>query len=377
MSDRRQMKDIFRRTLEREVFKHEEWKPYTLRVLNAGITSIEIFAQTSDELLDKLEVPTAPLVILKDLRRTLSDFNTKTCNNSFLQPLSQNRLIADFQFVPQLTYEQYLHGLPISDIDTALIASVRKVNSIDLTRYGLNEHEAVFLALYTQESGDDSFYSVVNRTLRERHGSLFLELRPALFILDSAFHRLSSSETISWRGMNIAPDLSKFQVNRTVCFTQITSSSTEKDATLKFMEAAPRRGEHKRTLFKLHMREAISTEIFSDFEDEKEVVAGFCSKWKVLAVETDKMEEFPFCGPYHCDYFIELEQFESESLFDRETPLTRLQLLSSIDYKLLENPVSKEKAKFIVDFIPQLDAGSKDILEKQLERYWPELERSF
>ncbi|CAF2105725.1 unnamed protein product [Rotaria magnacalcarata] len=298
-----QRREIFKSLLERE-FIYDEWKSYVSKVFDAGILSTEILMDTPRKMISRLQsIPQAPLDRLIKLATNLFEKTVKNLNNTYSQPLSSNRLVTDFEFVPAFTYLQYLKSTPLTDKENELKRTIAKVDNIDYATGGLLKHEAVFLALYCQESS--------NRY--------------------SCFRHLPSIETVAWHGMNTAPDLSKFQIGGTVCFSGIYSSSTDKDVAATFMEIVPRSSDHKRFLYKLNIKKGNSIKAYSSFEDEKEVVVGFCSKWEVLSVETNKYELFSF-GEYQCDYFIELQQLDSEPLFAANAKLRGLYLLAKIDY---------------------------------------------
>ncbi|CAF4151582.1 unnamed protein product [Rotaria magnacalcarata] len=228
-----QRREIFKSLLERE-FIYDEWKSYVSKVFDAGILSTEILMDTPRKMISRLQsIPQAPLDRLIKLATNRFEKTVKNLNNTYSQPLSSNRLVTDFEFVPAFTYLQYLKSTPLTDKENELKRTIAKVDNIDYATGGLLKHEAVFLALYCQESSNrcESFYTVA----------------------------------------------------------------------------------------------------YSSFEDEKEVVVGFCSKWEVLSVETNKYELFSF-GEYQCDYFIELQQLDSEPLFAANAKLRGLYLLAKIDY---------------------------------------------
>ncbi|CAF1968248.1 unnamed protein product [Rotaria magnacalcarata] len=286
-----QRREIFKSLLERE-FIYDEWKSYVSKVFDAGILSTEILMDTPRKMISRLQsIPQAPLDRLIKLATNRFEKTVKNLNNTYSQPLSSNRLVTDFEFVPAFTYLQYLKSTPLTDKENELKRTIAKVDNIDYATGGLLKHEAVFLALYCQESSNrcESFYTVVNRALRT------------------------------------------FQIGGTVCFSGIYSSSTDKDVAATFMEIVPRSSDHKRILYKLNIKKGNSIKAYSSFEDEKEVVVGFCSKWEVLSVETNKYELFSF-GEYQCDYFIELQQLDSEPLFAANAKLRGLYLLAKIDY---------------------------------------------
>ncbi|CAF4806302.1 unnamed protein product [Rotaria socialis] len=374
-----QRREIFKSLLEREVFIYPDWKPYVSKVFDAGILSTEILMDTPREVISRLQsIPQAPLDRLLKLATNLLEMTVKNLNSTYSQPLSSNRLVTDFEFVPAFTYLQYLKSTPLTDKENELKRAIAKVDSIDYATDGLLKHEAVFLALYCQESSNrcESFYTVVNRAVKNRDSENFLNSRSALYILDSCFRHLPSIETVAWHGMNTAPNLSKFQIGGTVCFSGICSSSTDKDVAATLMEMVPRSPDHKRTLYKLNIKKGNSIKTYNAFGDEKEVVVGFCSKWKVLSVETNKYEIFSF-GEYQCDYFVELEQLDSEPLFAANVKLRGLDLLAKIDYHSLETIIENSLNVFMVDFISQLDDRAKEILQQHLPQYWDEMSQCF
>ncbi|CAF3792762.1 unnamed protein product [Rotaria sordida] len=293
-------------------------------------------------------------------------------------PLSENNFFDQFEFVPQFTCDQYLVDVPMNNVTVEIEKATNKVAMMDYD--GLTKHQAIFIALYCQESSDPncSFYYLINQFMRERKDQL-LCMRSALYLLESGLRSLPPIEDVAWRGINIAPDLKKFVVGRTVCFSGICSTSVDKDQTLQFMKVPPRLGIHKRTLFKLHMLNGVSIQKWSPWKQEQEVVASFCSCWEVIEVEQNQNEFFDTIGPYHCDYYIELRQLPSEPLFRSNNVLTGLYLLSKINFEKPADLSTNFKTKFL-DFYHQLaDANAQEILELVLltTNYWNKEDKNF
>ncbi|CAF1968267.1 unnamed protein product [Rotaria magnacalcarata] len=179
-----QRREIFKSLLERE-FIYDEWKSYVSKVFDAGILSTEILMDTPRKMISRLQsIPQAPLDRLIKLATNRFEKTVKNLNNTYSQPLSSNRLVTDFEFVPAFTYLQYLKSTPLTDKENELKRTIAKVDNIDYATGGLLKHEAVFLALYCQESSNrcESFYTVVNRAVRNRDSETFLNSRPALYI---------------------------------------------------------------------------------------------------------------------------------------------------------------------------------------------------
>jgi hypothetical protein len=306
---------VFRQIVFMEALTTSSWKKYFPHLLNAGITTTEDLLETSDGILDTLKqnIPLAPLERLKTLKKNLMKIKIQH-NYSFTTSLSDNNFFDHYEFVPQFTCEQYLVDIPMNNIVSEIQRATNKSANIDYS--GLTKHQAIFIALYCQEAPDhnSSFYYLANEFLRKRNEQLVC-MRSALYLLESGLRSLPSVKGVTWRGMNTAPDLRKFIVGQMVCFTGICSTSIDKDQTLHFMEVPPQVGIHKRTLLKLHMSNGVSIQKWSRYEQEQEVVASFCSRWKVIKIEQNYDELFDSIGPFRCDYYVELRQLHSEPLF--------------------------------------------------------------
>jgi hypothetical protein len=341
---------VFQQIIFMEALTTPSWKKYFSRLLEAGIMTVEDLLETSDEILDTLRhnIPSAPLERVKILKQNLIKIRLQR-NNSFAAPLNENNFFDQFEFVPQFTCDQYLTDIPMINVISEIEKATNKIATIDYN--GLTKHQAIFIALYCQESTDpnNSFYYLINQFLRERNEQLVC-MRSALYLLESGLRRLPPYKDVTWRGMNTAPDLKKFVVGQTVCFSTLCSASIDKDQTLQFMTVPPRSGTPKRTLFKLYMSSGVSIQKWSCWEREQEVVASFCSRWEVIKVEQNRDELFDSVGSYHCDYYIELRQLDSEPLFRSNILLTGLHLLSKIDFEKPTNLSTNFKIKF-VDFL--------------------------
>ncbi len=344
---------VLKQILFSEALKTPNWRRYYPYITNAGILTTEDLVETSDEILDGLKekIPPIPLERVKTLKKNLVKIKLQR-QNSFSTPLSENEFFDRFQFVPQFTCDQYLTDISMNNIQSEIEKATNTVLSTDYN--GLTKHQAIFIALYCQESSspNNSFYYLINQFLRERKEQLIC-IRSALYLLESGLRRLPLIEDVTWRGMNIAPDLNKFIVGKTVCFTSLCSTSLHKDQTLQFMEVPPKSGILKKTLFKLNMSNGVSIQKWSCWKREAEVVALFSSCWNVLKVEQDHEEFFDSIGPYHCDYYIELHQLDNEPLFRSNIVLTGLHLLSKIQYEKPEN-LKQNLLIFFINYPMQL-----------------------
>ena len=363
----------------REAFSHNDWKQHFSKLVNAGITSIAIYIETEDEILDQLEIPTLPLKKLKDLKKNLLHAQKKTAdNNCYLNMLSENPWFQKFVFVPQFTCEGYLDKNTIPQQEEQLTIARDKVASVRNDGI-LSEQQAIFIALYTQESvgSGNSFYSLANKYLRERSAQLIF-LRPALYVLERSLLALPSIKTVTWRGISVVPDLKKFVEGNAVCFMGICSSSTVLEKAVMFMEAKPPPGiEHKKTLFKLHMNDGKSIGKWSQYEEEKEIVANFGSQWRVLSVARGKEVLLSNGSRYVCDFVIEMDQLKGQRLFRKLKKPTGLNLLRHVKWCQSLVRATNFKAIFS-DFFGLLDdMNAQAILEKLLDDLWTKETKSF
>ncbi|CAF1417015.1 unnamed protein product [Adineta ricciae] len=369
---------IFQQIVFTEALTTPNWRRYFSYLSDAGIATIEDFLETSNSILNELakNIPSAPLNRIRTLRDNLIKIKSQ-CNNSFTEELGAISFFHQFEFIPHFTCEQYLADIPMENTESEIRQAKNKITTIDYT--GLTKYQAIFIALYCQEASNQnrSFYYLTNQFLRERNEKLIC-MRSSLFLLESGLRSLPSIREITWRGMNTAPDLGKIIVGKTICFTGICSTSRDKNQTLCFMNVPPNAGLHKRTLLKLYMTHGVSIQQWSCYQFENEVVASFCSRWKVLRVEQNRDETFDN-GVYHCDYYIVLHQLSNEPLFRSDTELTGLYLLSKIEYEKPSDLHENFKEKFLDLFNQLNDATAKDILESVLSNtnYWNEENKGF
>ncbi|CAF1290739.1 unnamed protein product [Adineta ricciae] len=371
---------IFQQILFSEVLTTANWKKYFRFVTDAGITTVEDLLETQDETIANLKenIPEGPLDRLMHLKKNLMKIKLQ-CNSSFTNPLSAIQFFDQFEFVPQFTSQHYLADSSMRNVESEITKATTKIEGDEYS--GLTKQQVIFIALYCQESSEPngSFYHLINRLLRERNEKL-LGLRPALFLLESGLRSLPPIEDITWRGMNTAPDLRKFVVGNIVHFIGICSTSLCKDQTLRFMDTPPPTNIHKRTLFKLRMNNGVSIQQWSCFPNEQEVVASFCSRWEVIRVEQDHEELFHSIGTtYQCDYYIELNQLNSEPLFRSNIKLTGLHLLSQIEYEKPDDLPKNFKAKFLDLFNQLNDSTAQGILESVLSstNHWNSETKTF
>ncbi|CAF3334074.1 unnamed protein product [Rotaria socialis] len=360
---------IFQRILYAEALTTPNWKRYFSTLTDAGVTSMEEFLSIEDKDWDVFEIPILLKTRLQQFKTRFTNMQLSR-NNSFSQPFQHNEIFNNFEFVPQLMCEQYFIDVPMNDIAIQLPKAIYTVEKSG--HGGITEHQAIMIALYCQEGTGqtNSFYYLLNKCLREREQNL-IGLRPAIYLLDSALRTLPKFNGITWRGINVAPDLRKFIVGQEVCFAGICSTSTDKNKALYFMDISPPSRTHKHTLFKMHVNAGVFIQQWSCIKDESEVVTPFCSRWKVLSIKTDQNESFDDIDDYHCDYIIELEQIEGELLFPNHESPIGLHLLSKINFQ--DNPEILKtdfKAKFISFFGQLTDTTAKSILETFLGEDW-------
>lgn len=352
----------FQLILYAEVLTTPNAQKYFFTLTDAGVTSMEEFLLIEDEDWNMFDIPKFIKSRLQQFKKRLTNMTLQR-NNSFSQSYQDNEIFRDFEFVPQFLCEQYFIDISMTDVSDELKKAINTVK--EYGHDGITEHQAIMIALYCQEATNqtNSFYFLVNKCLRERQQNL-IGLRPAIYLLDSALRTLPKFNGITWRGVNFAPDLTKFIVGQELCFAGICSSSTDKNGTFYFMNISPRSGPHMHTLFKMHVNSGVFIQQWSRIKNENEVVIPFCSRWKVLSIETDRRESFDYDDNYLCNYFIELEQIEGELLFPNHESPTGLHLLSKINFQ--DNPELLKtdfKAKFISFFQQLIDETVKSILE--------------
>ncbi|CAF1188936.1 unnamed protein product [Adineta steineri] len=360
---------ILQHVLYAEVLTTPSAQRYFSTLIEAGVTSMEEFLSIQDDDWGIFEIPKMIKTRLQQFKKRFTNMQTQR-NSSFSQPFQHNEIFNHFEFVPQFMCEQYFLNVPMENVTSQLKIAIDTV--AECGHDGITEHQAIMIALYCQEAHDkvNSFYYLLNKCLRERHQSL-IGLRPAIYLFDSALRTLPKFNGITWRGVNIAPDLTKFIVGKEVCFAGICSSSTDKNKALEFMDVSPRQGIHKHTLFKMYVNAGIFIQQWSCMKHESEVVTPFCSRWKIVSIETDRNESFDYIDSYHCDYIVELEQIEGELLFPNHESPIGIHLLSKINFQ--DNPEMLRtdfKAKFISFFHQLTDTTVKSVLETFLGDEW-------
>jgi hypothetical protein len=368
--------EIFRRILYAQVLTTPNRQKYFSTLTEAGVTSMEELLLMENDDWDILDIPKLIKNHLQQFKKRFVNMRLQR-NNSFLQPFQRNEIFNRFEFVPQFMCEQYFIDIPMENINNQLKEAIDTVK--ESGHDCITEHQAVMIALYCQEAKNqvNSFYYLLNKCLRERQ-EVLVGLQPAIYLLDSALRTLPKFNGITWRGMNVAPDLTKFIVGKEVCFAGICSTSTNKNNALSFMDISPRDGDHKCTLFKMHVNAGVFIQQWSCMKDECEVVTPFCSRWKVISIKIDQNESFDYIDAYHCNYIIELEQIEGELLFTNLESPVGLHLLSKINFQDSPEILKVDfKAKFISFFDQLTDTTAKSILEKFLGDDWDKEARIF
>ena len=369
-----QEQKIFEQILYNQVLTIPEWHIFSSVIFDAGICSVNALIAVNESTLNNLKIPEGPLDLLKNFQKQLKFAGERAHDTKgFSQPLSANSIIQNYTFVPCFSPVDYIRDIPtMPDKEDQIKTAIEKVISVGTEN--LTVHQAIMIALYCQEgqNPDVSFYQILNRALRERTNDFFSFL-PSLYLLDSGLRSLPPVEKTTWRGQNRAPDLNKFIVGNVVCFTGICSTTEDKSATLAFIEKTPPKGfVHSRTLFKLNMKQGYSIQQWSPINSEQEIVARFCSRWRVLKVNINHRENFEYIGDYLCDVYIELQQLDYEPLFDITTdPICGLHLLSEIDTSRLPMiPRADFKLQFIDLFNALMNDQARNTLLNRLGDLW-------
>ena len=181
---------------------------------------------------------------------------------------------------------------PLVPLDQALAPLSSEINELDRSiqearkhcqypsQHSLTRDESAAVFLYTMEAGEQSFYRVLNKILRDEDRNKSKKWFSYLKLFDTALKKLSTKRCNLWRG--VSGDLSKyFHEGDVITWWSITSCSLSAKEAEKFLNP-----NENSTLF---MIEAVNGKDISDYTiypNEKEIVlrsgTQFCVKSNAL-----------------------------------------------------------------------------------------------
>jgi hypothetical protein len=140
------------------------------------------------------------------------------------------------------------------------------------SEHDLTRDESAAILLYTIEAGEQSFYSILNKVLREEDRKLVIPWFPFLKLFDTALEKLPAVQDCIWRG--IAGDYSRlYKTGAVITWWNLSSCSFELDVVQTFLKS-----EQKSTLFMIQARNGKNLAGYSLFPHEKEVLLPMGTK---------------------------------------------------------------------------------------------------
>jgi hypothetical protein len=149
-------------------------------------------------------------------------------------------------------------------LDRSIKESKKRCNYPSTHNLTRDESAAVFL--YTMEGGDNSFYLILNETLRSKNRRAAKLWFGFLKLFDSALNKLPTVRKSIWRGMN--GDCSHlFKKDEILTWWSISSCSISLTAAQHFLESKAHG-----TLLMIEAKNAKDITGYTNFPDEKEVI---------------------------------------------------------------------------------------------------------
>jgi hypothetical protein len=143
------------------------------------------------------------------------------------------------------------------------------------SRHGLTKDESAAILLYTMEAEEDSFYSILNQSLRREDRRLVKPWFPFIKLFDTALRKLPTVKGCIWRG--ITGDFSEsYKQNEVITWWNFSSCSSEVDVVESFL------GKNKKsTLFMIEARNGKNLEGYTHYPNENEILLPMGTKLRV------------------------------------------------------------------------------------------------
>jgi hypothetical protein len=147
-----------------------------------------------------------------------------------------------------------------------------KSNCYYPSEHNLTRDESAAILLYTMETGEESFYSTLNETLRMQDRKLVVPWFPFLELFDTALNKLPTVKGNIWRG--ITGDFSEsYKPGQVITWWNFSSCSSELSVVQNFV-----RSEKKSTLFMIDARNGRNIARYTKFPDENEILLPMGTK---------------------------------------------------------------------------------------------------
>jgi hypothetical protein len=170
------------------------------------------------------------------------------------------------------------------------------------SKHNLTRDESAAILLYTMEAEEESFYSILNQTLRIEDRRLVIPWFSFIKLFDTALKKLPTVKGCIWRG--IVGDFSdSYKQNQIVTWWNYSSCSSKVDVVESFL------GKKKSTLFMIEARNGISLEGYTQFPKESEILLPMGTK---LCVKGKGMKH----GQLNLIHLVEIDKDEDNNLSD-------------------------------------------------------------
>jgi hypothetical protein len=143
------------------------------------------------------------------------------------------------------------------------------------SKHNLTRDESAAILLYTMEAEKESFYSILNRTLRMEDRRSVKPWFSFIKLFDTALKKLPTVKSCIWRG--ITGDFSEsYKQNEVITWWNFSSCSSEVDVVESFL------GKNKKsTLFMIEARNGKNLEGYTHYPNENEILLPMGTKLRV------------------------------------------------------------------------------------------------
>ncbi|CAF1336171.1 unnamed protein product [Didymodactylos carnosus] len=177
----------------------------------------------------------------------------------------------------------------------------------------LTKEESAALYLYTMEWGDESFYRVLNKALRDENRAALKPWFPYLKLLDTALNKLPSQKLSLWRGVD--GNVSKnFEQGQLLSWWSVNSCSSSVNIIKNFLGTDS-------TLFMIEAVNGKSISLYACYTTENEFILMPGTKLEVMSSALD------YSGGLHIVHLREIEG-DDESMSVPVSPLKLSQTTS-------------------------------------------------
>ncbi|CAF0858599.1 unnamed protein product [Didymodactylos carnosus] len=166
--------------------------------------------------------------------------------------------------------------------DLLRFATLAKKHCTYPNEHGLTQDESAALYLYSMEMSDEqSFYHILNQTLRDENRSALRPWFPYLKLLDTAVNKLPSTKTVAWRGVEINVS-TLFQKHQTVTWWSVSSCSESVNILKAFLGNST-----QSTLFNIECINGKKVSSYTCYPEENEILLMPGTTLKVVSDPLD------------------------------------------------------------------------------------------